>query len=60
MVEAARTFAWTRDPFDRLIVANAIADGVKLLTADEIILAPLQGRSLVRSAPTLTKMRTAD
>ncbi len=34
VVEAARTFAWTRDPFDRLIVANAIADGVRLLTAD--------------------------
>jgi PIN domain nuclease of toxin-antitoxin system len=34
VVEAARIFAWTRDPFDRLIVANAIADGVRLLTAD--------------------------
>ena len=38
VVDAARTFAWTRDPFDRLIVANAMADGVKLLTADETIL----------------------
>lgn len=38
VVEAARTFAWTRDPFDRLIVANAMADGVRLLTADEHIL----------------------
>ena len=38
VVDAARTFAWTRDPFDRLIVANAMADGVRLLTADEIIL----------------------
>ena len=39
VVDAARTFAWTRDPFDRLIVANAIADGARLLTADETILA---------------------
>jgi PIN domain nuclease of toxin-antitoxin system len=38
VVEAACTFAWTRDPFDRLIVANAMADGVRLLTADETIL----------------------
>jgi len=39
VVDAARTFAWTRDPFDRLIVANAMADGAPLLTADETILA---------------------
>jgi PIN domain nuclease of toxin-antitoxin system len=38
VIDAARTFAWTRDPFDRLIVANAMADGVRLLTADETIL----------------------
>lgn len=38
VVEAGRTFGWTRDPFDRLIVANAIADGVRLLTGDELIL----------------------
>ena len=39
VVETARTFAWTRDPFDRLIVANAMADGARLLTADQTILA---------------------
>jgi PIN domain nuclease of toxin-antitoxin system len=39
VVETARAFAWTRDPFDRLIVANAMADGARLLTADETILA---------------------
>ncbi|HEX3917012.1 MAG TPA: PIN domain-containing protein [Caulobacteraceae bacterium] len=39
LIDAARTFAWTRDPFDRLIVANAIADDTRLITADEIILA---------------------
>lgn len=43
VVSAARTFAWTRDPFDRLIVANAMADGVRLLTADETILQHFKG-----------------
>ena len=43
VIEAARTFAWTRDPFDRLIVANAIADGVRLLTGDELILQHFKG-----------------
>lgn len=38
VIGAARTFAWTRDPFDRLIVANAMTDGARLLTADETIL----------------------
>lgn len=38
VIAAARTFSWTRDPFDRLIVANAMADRVRLLTADELIL----------------------
>ncbi len=39
VIDAARSFAWTRDPFDRLIVANAMADGSRLLTADATILA---------------------
>ena len=30
---------WTRDPFDRLIVAQCIAGSGKLLTKDEIITA---------------------
>lgn len=38
IVLAARRFGWTRDPFDRLIVANAIAEGVRLVTADKTIL----------------------
>jgi PIN domain nuclease of toxin-antitoxin system len=38
VVGRARSFAWTRDPFDRLIVANAMAEGVRLLTADAHIL----------------------
>jgi PIN domain nuclease of toxin-antitoxin system len=39
VIVAARTFAWTRDPFDRLIVANAMSDGMRLITADQTILA---------------------
>ena len=31
--------SWTRDPFDRIIVAQAIAAGVVLVTKDESILA---------------------
>ncbi len=35
---AALSLAWTRDPFDRLIVANAYANGLApLITADEHI-----------------------
>lgn len=33
----ARVLAWTRDPFDRLIVAHALVSGATLLTADETI-----------------------
>jgi|SRR5580658_983089 len=43
VIVAARSFAWTRDPFDRLIVANAMADGVRLVTADELILERFPG-----------------
>lgn len=38
VVRVARTLSWTRDPFDRLIAAQAISDGLPLLTADETIL----------------------
>ncbi len=43
VVEQARAFAWTRDPFDRLIVANAMADGARLVTADGLILEHFPG-----------------
>lgn len=33
----ARELGWTRDPFDRLIVAHALASQATLLTADETI-----------------------
>ena len=37
IVEHAMSEAWTRDPIDRLIVANAKAAGAPLVTADERI-----------------------
>lgn len=37
VVEAAAALTWAREPFDRLIVANAIADGARLVTKDELI-----------------------
>ncbi|MCC7537038.1 MAG: PIN domain-containing protein [Deltaproteobacteria bacterium] len=33
----ARSLGWTRDPFDRLIVAHALASRATLLTADDTI-----------------------
>lgn len=34
VVRHAVPLRWTRDPFDRIIVANALADGAALLTSD--------------------------
>ena len=42
-VEAA-LHAWTRDPFDRLLVAHAKVRGCRLATADELLLAHLGPR----------------
>ncbi len=39
VVKQAAMLSWTRDPFDRMITATAIADGAQLLTADKTILA---------------------
>lgn len=41
VVREAVGLQWTRDPFDLLIAAQAIADNAILLTADEAILANL-------------------
>lgn len=38
VVAAAEKLTWTRDPFDRLIAAQAICSGAELLTADERML----------------------
>lgn len=37
VVSRALDLTWTRDPFDRLITAQALADGAALLTADATI-----------------------
>jgi PIN domain nuclease of toxin-antitoxin system len=37
VVNKAQHLNWTRDPFDRLIVANAISNQSKLLTKDKTI-----------------------
>jgi PIN domain nuclease of toxin-antitoxin system len=39
LVSVADGLAWTRDPFDRLIVAHSLVDAAPLLTRDEVILA---------------------
>lgn len=43
VTSVAARMAWTRDPFDRLIVANAVVDGVPLLTRDETVRAHFPG-----------------
>lgn len=37
VVSTAATLSWTRDPFDRLIAAQAMCEGAELMTADETI-----------------------
>ncbi|MDP2432311.1 MAG: hypothetical protein Q8O33_09780 [Pseudomonadota bacterium] len=37
VVDAAERIDWTRDPFDRLIVAQAMAADAALVTADHLI-----------------------
>lgn len=39
LVRAALDLSWTRDPFDRMIVATAFLEKIPLLTADKVILA---------------------
>ena len=41
VVQAATALTWTRDPFDRLIAAQSVADRADLLTADHTIRANL-------------------
>jgi PIN domain nuclease of toxin-antitoxin system len=37
VIERAMSLTWTRDPFDRLIVAEAMCNDASLVTADENI-----------------------
>lgn len=37
IIAAARDLSWTRDPFDRLIVAHATLAGARLVTKDRLI-----------------------
>jgi PIN domain nuclease of toxin-antitoxin system len=39
VVRVATGLTWTRDPFDRLIAAQALVEGAPLLTADRTLLA---------------------
>ncbi len=41
LVRAATELSWTRDPFDRMIAAQAIVADLPLVTADQTILANL-------------------
>lgn len=43
VVKKSLDLVWTRDPFDRLIVANTIARDAKLITKDEKILTNFDG-----------------
>ena len=38
VIRTASQLPWTRDPFDRVITAQAATDGSSLITKDEIIL----------------------
>lgn len=37
VARTARTLSWTRDPFDRMITAAAVASDARLLTRDQTI-----------------------
>lgn len=38
LASIATDLSWTRDPFDRIIVAQAVAESAKFLTKDRVIL----------------------
>lgn len=38
LVEESLKLSWTRDPFDRLLVAQSISTGIRLLTKDQVLL----------------------
>ena len=50
VVSSAVGLSWTRDPFDRLIVAQASAQGALLVTADRVIRRHYRGARWGRAA----------
>jgi PIN domain nuclease of toxin-antitoxin system len=56
IIEEARQLTWTRDPFDRIIVATSVADDVVLVTRDATILAN-HDRARWDAAPKAGKVR---
>lgn len=46
-VAAACTLEWTRDPFDRLLIAHARVRGWRLATADEVLLERLAATEIL-------------
>jgi PIN domain nuclease of toxin-antitoxin system len=38
ILDEAMKLSWTRDPFDRMIVSNTLAEKARLITCDEVIL----------------------
>jgi PIN domain nuclease of toxin-antitoxin system len=51
VVEEASRLAWTRDPFDRLIAAQAIAAACTLATGDRVLREALPGQTLWGTSP---------
>jgi hypothetical protein len=47
LFDAAVDLDWTRDPFDRLIVAHARLRGWRLATGDRVMLAELHANSVI-------------
>lgn len=47
LFDAAADLGWTRDPFDRLIVAHAQLRGWRLATGDRLILTELPANSVI-------------
>lgn len=47
LVTHALTLGWTRDPFDRLLVAHARLRGFRLATSDALLLERLEPRAVL-------------
>lgn len=47
LFSAALDLEWTRDPFDRLLVAHAAYRGWRLATGDRVLQARLEGEALL-------------